>query len=139
MHSTFEAARRLDGYADAWLDQSINPASGSNDEDDADLMNDPEKSIINVAVTTDTTSAEAKLRRLWGGALCVSLAQHTESDLQAVMEQLLGTPDLLSASAGRDHVNLEVIYDDGFLQEALDQQYGADLVMVSSALRPYPG
>lgn len=139
MDRTFRKARRLDGYAGAWLDQSINPAACSDEEDDADLMNDPEKSITNVAVTTDTASAEAKLRRTWGGALCVSLAQHTDSELEAVMEQVLGTPDLLSAGAGRDRVNLEVIYDDGSLQNALDQQYGADLVIVSSALRPFPG
>ena len=139
MTRTFRQARRLDGYAGAWLDQSIDPASRSNEQDDVELMNDPERLIINVAVTHDMASAERKLRKTWGGALCVSRAQHTEAELQAVVDEVIETTDLLQASAGDDHVGLEVIYDDGSLQEELDRRYGAGLVVVTSALRPYTG
>jgi hypothetical protein len=141
MHKTLRKARRLPGYAGAWLDQSINPASRSTDEDAADLMNDPEKLIINVTVTSDPVSAERKLRKTWGGALCVSLAQHTEDELEAtrdaIFNNLVHTDNLLSLSARHDHVELEVIYDDGALQADLDQRYGPGLVTVTSALRPY--
>jgi hypothetical protein len=143
MHKTFRKARRLPGYAGAWLDQSINPAAHSSDEDDADLMNDPQKLIINVAVTSDPTAAKRKLRKTWGGALCVSLARYTEDELEAtrdaVFDSLLHTGNLLSLSAGRDRVELEVNHDDGALQADLDRRYGAGLVTVTSALRPYAG
>jgi hypothetical protein len=140
MDKTFRKARRLDGYAGSWLDQSINPASSSTDMDDAELMNDPEKLIINVAVTRHVASAERKLRAIWGGALCVSLARHTEDELEAVrdavLDQCLETGNLLSISAGHDHVDVEVIFDDGSLQQDLDRSYGDGLVVVRSALRP---
>ena len=141
LHKTFRKARRLPGYAGAWLDQSINPAGRSTDVDAADLMNDPEQLIINVAVTSDPTSAERKLRKTWGGALCVSLARHTEEELEAIrdalLDSLLHTGKLLSISAGHDRVELLVIHDDGALQADLDRRYGAGLVTVTSALRPY--
>jgi hypothetical protein len=44
-------------------------------------MNDPTKLILNVRVTEDLAGAEAKLRETWGGMLCVSKAEHTESEL----------------------------------------------------------
>jgi hypothetical protein len=140
MDKTFRKARRLDGYAGAWLDQSINPASRSTDEDAAELMNDPTKLIINVAVTRDPGTAERKLREVWGGALCVSLARHTKDELaavqDAVLDDVIKTGNLLSMSAAHDHVDVEVIFDDGALQEDLDRPYGAGRVIVTSALRP---
>jgi hypothetical protein len=137
MEETFLAAERLEGYAGSWVDQSINPASRSYDGDDVVLMNDPEKLIINVAVTTDPDAAERALRVIWGGALCVSRAGHTEVELEAVLEDVIGTPGLLSGGVGHDQVDLEVIYDDGSLQRDLDRRYGAGLVVVTSALRPF--
>jgi hypothetical protein len=139
MEKTFRKARRLDGYAGAWLDQSINPASHSDDEDAALLMNDPKKLIINIAVTSDPATAERKLRKTWGGALCVSLARHTAAELDAVLDAVCNgvSGNRLSAHAGHDHVHLEVIYDDGSLQADLDRRYGAGLVLVTSALRPH--
>jgi hypothetical protein len=38
-----------------------------------------------------------------------------------------------------DLVSLEVIHDDGTLQRELDATYGAGLVVVASALKPYAG
>jgi len=141
LHKTLRRARRLPGYAGAWLDQSINPAAHSTDEDAAELMNDPGKLIINVAVTLDPASAERKLRTTWGGALCVSLARHTKDELEAVRDEiadsLIRSGNLLALSAGHDQVELEVIHDDGALQADLDRRYGAGLVTVTAALRPY--
>jgi len=137
MERTFDAARGLAGYAGLWLDQSINPANDRNDEDSALLMNDPEKLIINVAVTSDTAAAEAQLREVWGGALCVSSARHTEAELQRVLDVVTGTPGALGLGHGHDRVDLEVIYDDGSLQRELDDRFEPGLVVVRSALRPY--
>jgi len=139
MEETFLTAEKLKGYAGSWVDQSINPASRSHDEDDVELMNDPEKLIINVAVTTDPDAAEQALRTTWGGALCVSRARHTEAELEAVLEEVIETPGVLTGGVGHDQVDLEVIYDDGSLQQDLDRRYGASLVVVTSALRPFTG
>jgi len=77
---------------------------------------------------------------VWGGALCVSLARHTADELatvrDAVLDDLVKTGNLLSMSAAHDHVDVEVIYDDGALQEDLDRRHGTGLVIVTSALRP---
>ena len=137
MERTFDAARGLAGYAGAWLDQSINPAASRTGNDAADLMNDPEKLIINVAVTGDTAVAEARLREIWGGALCVSSARFTEAELQHVRDEVTSTPGALMLGYGHDRVDLELIHDDGSLQRELDDRYGPGLVVVSSALRPY--
>jgi hypothetical protein len=139
MERAFEDARGLEGYAGLWLDQSINPAASRADEDAYDLMNDPEKLIINVAVTGDTAAAEARLREVWGGALCVSRARHTDAELRWVQEEVARTPGVLSVGTTIDRVNLEVIHDDGTLQRELDATYGAGLVVVASVLRPYAG
>jgi hypothetical protein len=139
MELAFEEARGLEGYAGLWLDQSINPAASSTDEEAYDLMNDPEKLIINVAVTGDTAAAEARLREVWGGALCVSRAAHTEAELRRVQEEVSRTPGSLSVGTIIDRVHVEVIHDDGSLQRELDARYGAGLVVVASVLRPYEG
>jgi hypothetical protein len=140
MHRTLRRARRLDGYAGAWLDQSINPASRSTDDEDAaELMNDPMRLIINVAVTRDLETAERRLREVWGGAMCVSLARYTKDELAAVRDAVLDdvfeTGNLLSVSIAQDHVGVDVIFDDGALQEDLDRRHGVGLVVVTSALR----
>ena len=139
MERALEVARRLDGYAGVWLDQSINPAASRADEDAYDLMNDPEKLIVNVAVTGDPAAAEARLREVWGGALCVGRAGHTDAELRRVQEEVCRTPGALSVWTSIDRVNLEVIHDDGTLQRQLDATYGAGLVVVASVLRPYAG
>ena len=140
MHKTLRRARRLDGYAGAWLDQSINPASHSTDDEDAaELMDDPTRLIINVAVTRDLETVERRLREVWGGAMCVSLARYTKDELaavqDAVLDDVIRTGNLLSVSIAHDHIGVEVIFDNGALQEDLDRRHGAGLVIVTSALR----
>jgi hypothetical protein len=92
-----------------------------------------------VAVTGVTAAAEARLREVWGGALCVSRARHTDAELRRVQEEVARTPGVLSVGTTIDRVNLEVIHDDGTLQRELDATYGAGLVVVASVLRPYAG
>jgi hypothetical protein len=136
MEETFTRARSLEGYAGSWVDQSINPASRSTAEDDDLLMNDPTQLIINVTVTGDTRAAEAILREIWGGAMCVSRARHTEARLRYVLDEVRTTPGLLTAGTARDCVEVEVVYDDGSLQRELDDRFGAGTVVVTSALKP---
>ena len=66
MDATLAAASALPGLAMTWL-------SGN---------------TINVAVTEDPEGAEAVLRQTWGGPLCVTTAEHTEAELNAISQEL---------------------------------------------------
>ena len=135
MEATFEAARHLPRYADAWLDQSRNPAYGQ-EEGAEERMNDPAYVTINVRVTRGADVADAELRKIWGGALCVTQADHTEKELHGIQQELNDLPGMLSTSSRDDRVDVEVIHDDGSLQAWADATYGAGLVRISSALVP---
>lgn len=136
MDATLTVAAQLPGYADAWLDQSINPAFDSEEPGDDELLNDPTKLVLNVAVTKDVAGAEAKLRETWGGALCVSEATRTDADLTKIATELQQVPGVTSAAAVDDVVQLGVLFDDGSFQDWADETYGAGRVEVSSTLLP---
>lgn len=127
LDATFNAASALPGYVMAWMDQARDPRAA----------NDPTKLIINVAVTGDPAEAEAKLRETWGGKLCVSTAELTERELTAIQAELRDLPGLLGSGSTRpDHLDVDVVHDDGTIQAWVDEQYGAGLVSVNSALVP---
>jgi len=142
MEAVFSRAERLDGYATAWMDQSPNPASHSDatDEQREAAMNDPALTIVNVAVTGDAGEAEAMLREIWGGMLCVSRATRTASDLDAIANEIFSAqlPGVLGGGrTGRaETIEVLVVYDDGTLQSRFDEEYGVGLVRVDSALVP---
>ncbi len=148
MEDVLAFAETLDGYAGAWLDQSPNPLNDAplGDDDDANLgielsMNDPELLIINVKTTGDVARAEALLRERWGGMLCVSAAERSEQEMRRITEEITADrSDLLAiwpdTTTGTIHV--EVVFDDGSLQDALDERYGDGVVKVGSALVPWP-
>lgn len=130
---TVEAASTLDGYADLWVDQSPGLAQGE------EPTNDRTRLVLNVRVTGDVAAAEERLRQTWGGALCVTKAQRTEAELRGIQERLVEVPGILTSSYGRDVVSLDVFYDDGTIQRSMDATYGAGVVVVTSALQPFPG
>lgn len=129
-------------FAGAYVDQSINPALGDDDMTDEEVegaANDPTKQILNVRFTGDIERHDEEIRKLWGGALCVSLAEVAEDELRSIQDELTTDySDFLSAgvdvTTGR--VNFQVIADDGGLQAELDERYGAGVVVVHSALKP---
>lgn len=131
MEKTFIAAEKLPGYADAWMDQSRNPR-----QDDEFAMNDPSYVTINVRVTKDLDGAERALRRIWGGALCVSKAKHTDAELRRIQMEVNDLPGMTSSGSYNGVVQVQVEYDDGTLQKQVDAEYGKGLVVVSSALVP---
>jgi hypothetical protein len=129
------AAEQLDGFAELWWDQSVNPAA---DDPDAapGAMNDPARLVVNVRVVGDPAAAERQLREVWGGALCVSEARRTHAELRWVQDEVARTPGMLTASARGDVVTLDVDFDDGTLQRRFDEKYGEGVVRVLSALFP---
>lgn len=129
---TLRAASRLQGFADSWVDQSINQT-----RNDARL-NDPTRLVLNVRVTGDAAAVERQLRETWGGSLCVTKALRSRAKLRTVLERLRDLPQTESLSLGRDQVDLQVFYDDGSLQRSLDEEYGVGVVVVTSDLQPFP-
>jgi hypothetical protein len=137
LQTTMMRAEQLDGYSESWLDQSINPAwdDGQIDAGDEELLNDPALLVINVRVTHDPEGAEAELRKVWGGSLCVSTAQHTDKELRGIQEEVNDLPGMLGSAPDDDRVELMVTYDDGSYQAWADATYGEGTVLVYSALR----
>jgi hypothetical protein len=45
-------------------------------------------------------------------------------------------PDFLSSAVASDRVAVTVVWDDGSLQAALDERYGAGVIVVTPALQP---
>lgn len=141
MERVFAAAQKLPGYADAWMDSSRNPMTEekAKTEEDYFAMNDPAYATVNVRVTKDVAGAEKTLRKIWGGALCVSGAAHTDRELRNVQAQLAKLPAVLSAGGGDGVVEVYVTYDDGTLQAWADRKFGKGLVRIGSALVPVKG
>jgi len=121
-------ANRLDGFGDLRWDQSIN------DSDDEFAMSDPARLVVNVRVTGNVRASETALREVWGGALWVTQAKRTQAELSKIQREVNDTPGMLFSDAGRDVVDLHVIHDDGSLQRRMDEEYGAGVIWVDSAL-----
>lgn len=140
MEAALSLAASFADYSTAWVDQSPNPAAGKDlsAEEVERRMNDPLYTVINIAVTGDVAAAEAKIREVWSGMLCVSRGERTEAELLAIQDQLSEVPGHLSSysDARAGVVLVDVIYDDGSIQEALDKKYGEGLIVVQSALKP---
>ena len=136
-------AEALPDYGLTWGDQSINPRWQDYIDGDWSLevqqaLNDPALTILNVGVTDDLARAEAAVREVWGGPLCVSRLANTQARLREVAEELGDLPGNLTPQFGSiaNRVDLPVIHDDGSIQAWVDEEYGPDVVVVTSALEP---
>lgn len=130
---THRVARGLPGFAGFWSDRQ-KPASNAAVEPAFEVRN-----IVNVVVAGDRARAERSLRRVWGGALCVSAAERSQREVQRIANRLVRLPGASSAAARIDEVHVDVTYDDGTLQAWADATYGDGLVTISSALVPASG
>ncbi len=120
-------AETISGYSELWLDQQFNEGN----------ENDPNRIILNIRVTKDLKGAEAAMRKVWKGALCVSKSTFTSKELQKIQDEAgkMAKGLMLSSSSGDDRVDVSVILDEGGrLQKAYDKKYGVGTVRVSSAL-----
>lgn len=128
-------AEKLPGYNAMWFDDSRNPAP-----DDAgtplEVANDPAYLTANVLVSRDVAGARRALRKLWGGALCVRHTRYDLEQLQQIQDDVGRLPGALSVSGLREHVEIEVLHDDGSFQRWADRRYGRGTVRVFSFLEP---
>lgn len=144
--SAHEVAARLPDYALSWGDQTINPrwdeaqdldGGGESALEVERAMNDPRYTVLNVAVTDDLARAEQAVREVWGGALCVTRFANTEDRLREVADALGDLPGGLGRGYGTisNTVEISVVHDDGSIQAWADEEFGAGVVTVTSALR----
>ena len=141
MDRAFEVARSLPGYAGSWIDQSPNPAmaEGADPAEMEAAANDPELLVLDVLVTDDPEGAEAAIRAVWGGALCVSEASHTEDELRAIQDEVVQDFRSEMVGAGIDtpgnQVTLHTYVATDALRAELEARYG-DAVEIEALLRP---
>jgi len=100
--------------------------------------NDPAKLVLNVRFTKDLARHEAEIRKVWGGALCVSAAKRTQAELTRLQDQLIGTPGMTSSSVDilSGTVEVRVFVATQARQRELDARYGPGLVRVVGELKP---
>lgn len=144
LSAAHRVAEELPDYAISWGDQTINPVWPETVQDDPpslevqQAMNDPRWTVLNVGVTDDVARAEAAVREVWGGALCVSEFANTHARLREVAQDLKDLPGGLDSGYGSiaNTVEVGVVFDDGSIQAWADKTYGPGVVEVTSALTP---
>ncbi|WP_327044867.1 hypothetical protein OG320_24420 [Microbispora sp. NBC_01189] len=80
-------------------------------------------------------------REVWGGALCVSGAERTESDLRAIQRELEGEMEsrrflTLSVDTIGNRVSARVYVATPELRRELDDRYGKGTVVLEGFLKP---
>jgi hypothetical protein len=137
MDAAMSYARSQPTIGGVWLDQSTNPAFHQDPPDEL-AMNDPTKLVLNLSFTDDLARHEARVREVWGGALCVSKADMSAADLREIRADVeAAVPDFLGSSIDEinSRVEISVAVDDG-LQQRFDQEYGPGRVEVQAQLLP---
>ena len=70
----------------------------------------------------------------WAQPTSTADDDHSQAELEAIAEDLSDLPGALTTMPGDNLVVLDVIHDDGTIQEYVDAKYGDGLVFVHSAL-----
>jgi hypothetical protein len=122
-------ASAADDFAGAWVDQYGGPGA----ED-----NDPLKTVLNVRFTGDLGAHETRLRKVWGGSLCVQKAARSQAELSRIGAELQNLPGLCSLSTDTvaNSVQLCVHVATAALANRLAQQYGPDTVQLTGMFEP---
>ncbi|MFC7766123.1 hypothetical protein [Leucobacter soli] len=122
MYEMFEAAEGIDGFSMSWIDSYTAAAPDAQEHSG----NDPKHSILNVKVVDDVEAAEAALREIWGGMLCITTGKRTQAELLAMQREIHSEHEYLSsAPEDGEYLGVSTLYDDGTLQREFDRRYGA--------------
>lgn len=127
-------ARSHDNLGGVWLDDPSQPRPDGSTRSG--------HLVLNVSFTGDLEDRQAELEAAWGGFVCVSRAEHTLAELQAVQAEVTASPPagatvLSSAVSEPDNVvELTVVLATPQLQADLDARFGPGTVEVDGALRP---
>jgi hypothetical protein len=124
-------------YAGAWLDQSY--MADVDESDIEELGNDPTRLVLNLQFTGDLAEREQWIREVWGGALCVTGADHTEAELRDIQQRVHeDLPDVQSSGVDvvANVVTAQVFVATPELQQQVDDAYGEGTVVLDGWLRP---
>jgi hypothetical protein len=119
-------------FGGLWIDQAEPSMAGGTP------ASDPQKYVLNVKFTKDLGRHEAAIRKIWGGALCVSQARHTEAELRRIQDELSAEPGMTFASTEiiSGTVDIGVFVAREGRQRELDAKYGPGLVNLIGTLEP---
>jgi hypothetical protein len=127
-------ARSDPDFGGMWLDQSyIQPG------DPMDSWNDPKKYVLNVTFTKDLPRHEAELRKVWGGALCVSKAPRSMKQMERIRGEVEPqVKGMLYSSIDEltDVLSITVPIATTAQQRDLDSRYGEGAVALESWFEP---
>ncbi|MEV7005522.1 hypothetical protein [Streptosporangium sp. NPDC051022] len=134
---TMDLARKVPEFAGGWIDQAY--LDGLPSPQASTAANDPARYVLNIRFTGDLAGRERWIRQVWGGALCVSGAKHSEAELRRVQrrihEELAGIQSSsVSTLDNRVEALVPVVTDE--LRRSLDDRYGAGVVNLEGILRP---
>lgn len=126
LQAAMTMAQGDDGFAGLWVDQR-----GRTD-------NDPQQLVLVVRTTGDVAELQAELRRLWGGALCVTGARFTEAELLAAQVALRGEPGVTSSAPDTlDNVlDVSVFVATEQRQREFDSRFGSGMIRQTGLLQP---
>jgi hypothetical protein len=75
----------------------------------------------------------------WPEPTSSAAKDHSDTELQAIADELTSLPGALTTMPGDNLVVLDVVHDDGTIQDWVDAEYGEGLVFVHSALASADG
>ena len=122
-------ASRLDGFATAAVSAP----------DGAPGPEDPASTVFSVFVVGDVRVAEAAVREVWGGMLCVTQVEHTDDDFHRMQARVLeaDVPGITQVGGNlADQLEIAVLHDDGSIQRWADGEFGEGVAVVLSNLQP---
>ena len=135
-----EALAGSSEFAGLWIDQD-HLGEGRTPEEIEREANDPRRYVLNVRTTADLEAYEERVRELWGGALCVSPAEHSLAELEEVAAQVpdVVPQDMLTgwgADVLTNRVQVGVLVVTESLQREVHQRFGPGVVTLRGALQP---
>jgi hypothetical protein len=106
----------------------------------------PNDIVLNAAFTGEIERHRQELAAVWGGPLCVTRYERTESELRRIQNELTAhAGDLFgvevlfsSADVVHNRVELGVVAVDEETRAAVDDRYGEGTVLLLPALQPVP-
>ncbi|WP_405084411.1 hypothetical protein [Microbispora sp. NBC_01389] len=142
MRAAMDRAASAGEFAGGWLDQHYMDGVDFHDVRTIEKIgNDPTRYVLNLMFTGDLAGRERWIREVWGGALCVSGAERTESDLRAIQRELEGEMEsrrflTLSVDTIGNRVSARVYVATPELRRELDDRYGKGTVALEGFLKP---
>src|SRR4029079_10603477 len=104
-----------------------------------DSWTDPKKYVLNVTFTKDLARHEAELRKVWGGALCVSKAARSMAQMEHIRGEVEPTVKGMLVSSIDEITNVLAItvpVATTAQQRDLDSRYGDGAVVLESWFQP---